>query len=152
MQILIKARELIDTLNLSLPIVLSDITDYLGYTVRYSNLSRIDAMFFRDNGGKSVIIFVNDVNRSPKRVRFSLAHEIGHAYLKHAPLSFSSEAHAATSNNVQEVQANKFAAELLMPKKQLVRYGFLSPEQISELCNVSIGAATIRAQKMGWLK
>jgi Zn-dependent peptidase ImmA (M78 family) len=91
---------------------------------------------------------VND-DRPVTRKRFSLAHEIGHFALNHGPLSFLSNFIDARDIK-QEREANKFASELLMPKRILARYGFLTPEKISSLCNVSLQAATIRAGQMGW--
>ena len=106
-------------------------------------------MFVKDNSGKHIALLIND-KLSLKRKRFSLAHEMGHAFLEHHPVSFLSEVHK-TRCKLQEVHANQFAAELLMPKKALVQNGFLRPEQISEICNVSLDAATIRAKQFGWM-
>lgn len=69
------------------------------------------------------IIFVNKTE-SPGRKRFTIAHEIGHFVLKHNNTNiFEYSTNALQRNNLsskgqdpQEIEANAFAAELLMPE------------------------------------
>jgi len=76
----------------------------------------------RDNG--RVIIGINARN-SPKRQRFTIAHELGH-WLMHdgKPLIVDQSVMINKRDDVssqatdsQEIQANQFAADLLMPKE-----------------------------------
>ncbi len=60
------------------------------------------------------IITVNK-KHSPKRQRFTLAHEIGHFVLGHG----SSMCNLSFSGSNKEIAANQFAAELLMPVKDI---------------------------------
>jgi Zn-dependent peptidase ImmA (M78 family) len=74
----------------------------------------------------SAVIGIND-HHYPNRKRFTLAHEIGH-YLLHAeegfhideksPIAFRDE-NSGLANDSWEVEANQFAAALLMPEKFL---------------------------------
>ena len=67
------------------------------------------------------IIIVND-NVPKGRVRFSVAHELGHYFLKHGPVALSILNYRPRPT-YQEVDANAFASELLMPKPMLNTYG-----------------------------
>ena len=48
----------------------------------------------------------------------------------------------------EEQVADMFAARLLAPACILHEIGILTPERIKEICNISITAATIRAERM----
>jgi len=75
----------------------------------------IDGFSQHEGDGLPAVVFIN--SRQPKdRYRFSLAHEIGHLVMHQTPIP------------EQEVQANIFASELLMP----------SAEIHSQLYNLSI--------------
>lgn len=68
---------------------------------------------------KKNIITVNPLDHS-NRERFTIAHELGHALLGHEGKSFrsaSNEKYKDIIAKMKETSANKFAAELLMPKK-----------------------------------
>lgn len=56
--------------------------------------------------------------RATVRQRFSVAHEIGHLYLGHLHGNSGSELDAS-SDNFDEIEANEFAAHLLMPPDML---------------------------------
>lgn len=85
------------------------------------------------------IIVVNS-SHSPVRKRFTIAHELGHFLLKHGRdglfidrsehFIFRNEV-SATGEKRQEVEANAFAAALLMPEK-MVR------TEMEELSNIGI--------------
>jgi Zn-dependent peptidase ImmA (M78 family) len=79
----------------------------------------------RDNG--RVIIGINARN-SPSRQRFTIAHELGH-WLMHdgKPLIVDQSVMinkrddvSSQATDLQEVQANQFAADLLMPKEYVM--------------------------------
>jgi Zn-dependent peptidase ImmA (M78 family) len=75
----------------------------------------------RDNG--RIIIGINGRN-SPKRQRFTIAHELGHWLLhKGKPLIVDQSVMinkrddvSSQATDAEEIQANQFAAELLMPR------------------------------------
>lgn len=95
------------------------------------------------------MIIVNQ-NAPKTRRRFSVAHEIGHVVLRHGAIRFMIDKRPAGRPEWQEVQANAFAAELLMPKLAMMRKGILTPKRIADMCGVSMEAARMRAQQLGW--
>ena len=105
-------------------------------------------------------IYINPAD-SPQRQRFTIAHEIGHIVLHkdtndvhHRMKDVEDKDLNIYSDNIQEIEANRFAAMLLMPelefKKAWSRYSnFL--DSIAEYFNVSKLAAGIRANNLGLL-
>lgn len=94
-------------------------------------------------------IFLNDKIHSRPRRRFTLAHELGHGILNHTlcELHFrNSETNSQT--DMQELEANIFARDILMPAVVLAALGVHTPEEIMELCDVSRQSAEIRSARM----
>ncbi|MDE6019577.1 MAG: ImmA/IrrE family metallo-endopeptidase [Ruminococcus sp.] len=94
----------------------------------------------------SVVILFNA--NHPKVIQaFTIMHEIGHyvlGYLGNEPLS-------RNYNSIrpeEEQAADRFAADILMPACVLWGLNIHTPEEIAKLCNVSMQAATIRAERM----
>lgn len=90
----------------------------------------ISGVLVRDAGG-TAIIGVQSAHH-PARQRFTIAHELGHLLLhqgdpvhvdKQFRLNFRS-AVSATAQDIEEIEANAFAAEILMPDKFLKRDAF----------------------------
>ena len=132
------------------PVKLSRLCERYSFTLRFTHLDEVDSFYLLHEGKRHIV--VNDA-LSRVRQRFSIAHEIGHAVSYHGPLLFSRESSGFPERpRWQEVEANRFAAELLMPKVELKRYGYLTPRQIMGICDVSMAAATIRAEELGWLQ
>lgn len=134
--------------DVKLPVSLSEICRRYDIALGFAKLNKLNAFLLEAKYKR--VIMVN-IDHNIARQRFSIAHEIGHAYMQHGPISFDSDT-IKNRPHWQEVQANSFAAELLMPKVLLSRYGQLSPAQIARLCNVSMEAAVIRAEQLGWLQ
>lgn len=76
-------------------------------------------------------IVVRDTDAIPTQ-RYTIAHELGHILIEQA----------------SEYEAERFAIGILAPACVLWGLKIKSPIEISELCNISIKAATIRAQRM----
>lgn len=77
--------------------------------------SPIAGMAGRLNGRWYIV--ADSATGSAGRVRFTLAHELGHAYMGHEPSIDDDTTLAATGADLPlEVQANYFAAEFLMPR------------------------------------
>lgn len=98
---------------------------YLGAEVVRERLGRdVSGLLFRDDG--RVLIGVNDLH-SPKRQRFTVAHEVGHLalhrgrplLLDHVRVNFR-DANSSTATDTEEIQANAFAAEILMPRAMVM--------------------------------
>lgn len=94
-------------------------------------------------------IFINDKIHCRNRRRFTVAHELGHGILNHE----ISQVHYRNSEidsqtDMQELEANVFARDVLMPATVLAALDIHTPEEIMELCNVSRQSAEIRAERM----
>jgi Zn-dependent peptidase ImmA (M78 family) len=86
-------------------------------------------------------LFFTNMDSSGDRLRFTLAHELGHLFLHSAP------------NPCMEDEANRFAAEFLMPAEDITAslYG-LTLEKLASLkryWKVAMSALLHRAQELG---
>ncbi len=105
------------------PINVEQLAQDLGVDVSYSFYSgEVSGMLFREEDDTK-IIGVNSAHATTRQ-RFTIAHEIGHLLLhKGRPMIVDTtvrinmrDATASMATNAEEIQANAFAAELLMPK------------------------------------
>ena len=84
------------------------------------------------------------------RQRFTIAHELGHLFLHPTGLEFRDT--GAPTYGHREAEANRFAAELLMPASMLLartaRYG-RSPERLARVFQVSEQAMDFRLRNLG---
>lgn len=124
--------------------------------------NEMDAAALHHNGRR--LILVNN-SQSANRKRFSIAHEIGHHLLHSDPLNVDIEIHhrdikSSQGTDVKEVEANCFAASILMPERLLrsiIASGGIknfSDEVIESLASkfqVSSQAMTIRLGSLGFL-
>lgn len=123
------------------------------------------ALFIQKNKG---FIGYNPTHHK-KRIRFTIAHEIGHFILhkksesnkifidKDFIVKYRSTNNYSSSEYKQELEANSFAAELLMPKI-MIRSALSEPkfnlpepdliEELAKLFDVSIPAMTIKLSNM----
>ncbi len=86
-------------------------------------------------------IVINEEN-SKQRCRFTAAHEIGHIILHKV---FKDE-------DRLEKEANMFAARILMPMILLKELDITTPEQLAEVCDVSIESASYRLKRYNQIK
>lgn len=106
------------------PVPVDEIASRLGIEVRYAPYrgGDVSGMIYRDEG--RVVIGVNSLHH-PNRQRFTIAHEIGHYLMHegkevHIDRDFSIKINLRDSNSSkavdrEEIEANRFASELLMP-------------------------------------
>jgi Zn-dependent peptidase ImmA (M78 family) len=128
-----RAQRLLDELNLTtIPVPVERIPKLLGAQLRFSPLDEeLDGMAFIKDG--IPIIGVNALHH-PNRQRFTIAHEIGHLVLHrdhitntvHVDKGFLApvlkrDATSAAGTERLEIEANAFAAALLIPRKFLER-------------------------------
>jgi Zn-dependent peptidase ImmA (M78 family) len=120
------ARDLLERVKIhSLPIPVDRIAKTIGAQLVFSPLDdELSGMVFVR--GNQTIIGVNSLHH-PNRQRFTISHEIGHLELHrqsiadhvHVDKKFTvlmRDINSATGTDRVEIEANRFAAELLMPE------------------------------------
>lgn len=110
------------------PTGLPRITKKLNISVEYTPLDReLSGMAMIKEGQK--LVWINSLHH-PNRQRFTLAHEIGHHVLHQDILekgvhvdkgTLRRDTISSTGTNIQEIEANAFASQLLMPKSEIDR-------------------------------
>ncbi|PEN00134.1 hypothetical protein CN621_16925 [Bacillus wiedmannii] len=116
-----------DSLNLSTPIDLESLVEKLGGTLSFTNTIENDKEAKIEKKEDSFEIYI-DKNKSETRKRFSIAHEIGHLFL-HMGYLLNPKKWESTNDyvdsvyyrygyNIEEHEANEFAAHLLMPNEE----------------------------------
>lgn len=106
-----------------LPVPVEDVARRLGAAIDYEPYEgEVSGMLYRSD--RHTLIGVNS-RHAKTRQRFTIAHEIGHLYMhKGTPMfidRFMRVNRRDGASNVHEVEANSFAAELLMPRKLVAR-------------------------------
>jgi Zn-dependent peptidase ImmA (M78 family) len=92
---------------------------------------------------------------SPRRQRFTLAHELAHYVLHREEQDLFSDKQFFRSNetNWMEAQANKLAANLLMPEhtfRNHIENGVTGLDDLAEIFGASSSAVKIRAESLGY--
>jgi Zn-dependent peptidase ImmA (M78 family) len=148
------------------PVPLETVVQHLALTAQARPLAETSGVLVVENG-RGMIGY--NINHSRVRQRFTIAHEIGH-FVMHASKNqaqrlfvdrstmFKRDEDSSSGDDLQEVQANKFAAALLMPEK-LIRGEIASShfdlddeEDVSNLAkrfNVSAAAMSFRLKNLG---
>lgn len=162
-----KARELLSRAEVTEPPVpVKELARSAGGDIRYEPFrGELSGMRLAQPGGS--VIGVNALH-PPVRQRFTIAHEIGHLLLhprdnfhldKFSPIQFRNQ-RSSTGEDETEIEANQFAAELLMPEDMVRRevaplLGRSAEDAIENLARkfqVSVQAMTIRLTTMGLLR
>lgn len=159
-----KARELLATAKVGgPPINVEKLAAHVSAVVRFEPFDgEMSGMVHRRPDGRA-IIGVNSTHMGPRQ-RFTIAHEIGHLLLHrdarlHVDLRYPlyRDARSSTAEFVTEIEANQFAAELLMPTAMLMQdvdalsFDFESDASIERLAkkyDVSTQAMTIRISSL----
>lgn len=138
----------------SIPVVINDLVKAAKAEFDITVASVLNAQF-RGKGdamtqkrGDSVFIIYND-DRPVVRKRFSVAHELGHLYLGHL---HGNSSYDLNTNNFDEIEANAFAAQILMPPDLLradIKAGLKDPERLAKKYNVSIDAMWLQIRNSG---
>lgn len=99
-------------------------------------------------------IYFNDNVKSKERIRFTVAHELGHCVMNHnlANIKYRNYEIDNPDDSIEEMQANVFARDILMPAIVLHYTNCCTYADIMRLCSVSEASAKIRAERMGVLK
>jgi Zn-dependent peptidase ImmA (M78 family) len=148
-----RAEEIIRNLQIREPseIQIMEIAMERGAFVRERHLDGSEARLIRKGG--LGIITVNSGISEEGRKRFAIAHELGHFEL-HAVsqliLCTEEDMYVWNENKVQEIEANEFAASILMPKDIFTRYfkrGQPNMEVVKDLAgkfNTTLTATALR--------
>lgn len=151
------ARRLVERYRLTPPIDVEALVRIYA-DLEFDNIPEgIDAICvgLKSPGRRPLVILDN--NKSERRKRFTLAHELGHLVIPwHAGLIID-EIHLFETNPEDayvEAEANRFASELLAPSKWLrANFNFshaaVAQRAISERANISVPAAFIRLAAAG---
>jgi Zn-dependent peptidase ImmA (M78 family) len=109
------------------PVPVEVIAQQKGIALRYMPLDEsLSGMIFMQYGVPTVV--VNSLHHANRR-RFSVAHELGHYELHMAAIGsdvhvdkrfLARDANSSTGFDAKEIEANRFAAELLVPRAMLV--------------------------------
>jgi Zn-dependent peptidase ImmA (M78 family) len=136
------------------PVPVGEICKQLGINASYEDLPDNESgkIFLKD---KKCFIQVN-YSHSPTRRRFTVAHELGHYCLHQDILNQNSEilernTLSTVGVDVNEIEANNFAAELLMPAQEFIKqYNSLGIiKKIAEYFFVSELAVQTRLLNLG---
>lgn len=150
----------------SIPVDVIGLANELGIEVYQTKLDDDKLSGYIAQDAQGYFICVNK-NHAATRQQFTIAHEIGHfaihqdllenneiaptRYKNGVPLLQRSQDYNSEQYRRLEREANRFAAELLMPEKQFIdalnEYDNL--DEIARAFKVSIGAASIRANNLG---
>lgn len=132
-------------------IVLEDIAWDRGVRIESSALQSVEAWLF--SNGHNAIIRVRDQGSETGRRRFSIAHELGHWECHRSEsqvwVCTTGDVHAYKGSAL-EIEANAFAAALLMPRSILAALVSGKPlsialaRDIAEQFNTSLTAAAVR--------
>jgi len=154
----------------SAPVPVAEIAKSLGAEVHFEPAAGdLSGFLYRDRKRKRAVIGVN-ADHHPNRQNFTAAHELGHFLLHdfdavHVDRQFKvwlrSEA-SSQGTDLEEQEANLFAAEFLMPatflKRDVVRIGafdMLDEEvivRLAEKYGVSAQAMTFRLTYLGYVE
>ncbi len=121
----VKAEEIIKNLQIKEPseIQIRDICMVRGVYVKEKILEGSEARLIRK--GSLGIVTVNNIIPEEGRKRFAIAHELGHFELhtvSQLVLCTEEDMYVWNENKKQEIEANEFAASILMPTKIFARH------------------------------
>jgi len=139
-----KAAEILERFDVTEPPVPAEnIARALGAQITYEVFEgEISGMLLRDQD--TLVIGVNS-RHAPTRQRFTVAHEIGHILIHQGRPIFIDRFVRVNfrdgESGIEEVEANAFAAELLMPRnmiyaaadRALLRHPEYTPEELARL-------------------
>lgn len=138
---------LVDQHICELPVPIIRICHTLGIAVKYDPklTNKINSGQSTIVNGKPYILLAQDC--SQKRMRFTVAHELGHIILGHVGEYELINREPSSADNLIEQEANVFASRLLAPACVLWGCNVQSPEEISKLCDITITAAKYRYER-----
>lgn len=146
-------QALIDFNVTALPVSVLTVADQAGISVlkdsdvRELRIGEVGASIL--DGDLWYIIYDDSVSKD--RIRFTIAHELGHIFLGHPLVAGYHARTIDTCKPETETQADIFASRFLAPACVLWALDIHTTEDIMRACNISRQAAKIRAERMGIL-
>lgn len=138
----------------SLPVSLTQICRAAGIrTYKNSTVHKLQEGEFGisiKQGEHWFIVF--DDSDTLQRVRFTIAHELGHIFLGHEMLYGYYTRKSNIAKPAAETEADMFAARLLAPACVLWGIGAETAKEIADVCNISLTAADIRSRRLELLR
>ncbi len=111
------------------------IAEQIGVLVTYTNLYKIQGMFLYWNRQRCIIL---DENISDDiTMRTVMAHELGHAVLHKKGICYYVGGITLNLKDKNEIEANTFAAELLIPDSVIKDNADMTIEQLSALSGIN---------------
>src|SRR3984957_1673640 len=133
---------------------LTEIAEEFGIDVLYRPAESYDGALLRIRDAQRGCIVINSRIREESRKRFTLAHEIGHFVLAgqqevSAPCKQQRIENWDADLYRPELEANRFAAEILMPRGLMAEFvqselSLESIRSIAQLCGTSLTASAVR--------
>lgn len=105
------------------------LAEHLGVLIQFGNIDFEGCYMFLKNHR---YIFLNQ-NLEENELRFVMAHELGHAILHRKTNCYFIRNQTLLLNSKIEIEANKFAVELLISDKDLEEYRGLTTGQLAQL-------------------
>lgn len=154
-------KMLVDCQITDLPVNVSQICQHYGWRLTdyragreaitalgLSDLTKQTDGFCVYTNGRYYIFY--DASRPRPRQRFTVAHEIGHIMLGHIGdgQCTCKNRDPSADDAPEETQANQFAARILAPAWVLHSIRALTASEIADVCEISMAAASFRAQRM----
>jgi Zn-dependent peptidase ImmA (M78 family) len=138
------AQSLIESYKLAVPVDVNSLARREGILIREEDLEDNVSGMLVIKDERSVIVV--NANHHQNRRRFTIAHELGHYFLHRSfsnvffdeSLLFFRDEKSTQGTKFQEIEANTFAAELLMPEQIL--WERLSQEPLDALDDVEQSA------------
>ena len=137
------------------PVDVSSLAAALGVNLRQANLGSNSGEIFRDirkGGFSGYSIRVNAADPLVRK-RFTAAHELAHFLIHRDRFTnrlIEDKMYRSGLGSGVEVEANRLAADLLMPSRvirQLIAEGIQSPEELAKIFNVSLQAMQRRLRR-----
>ena len=153
--ILVTPGQIVSKYIKTAPVNIVGLAKELGVNVWESRTlpANISGKIFKDplNGGSSGFSILVNASESHSRKRFTVAHELAHFLLHRRRLEMGELAddtmYRSGLTTQQEAEANKLAAQLLMPRdliKELKRSGVRDVESLANRLQVSVPAMKVR--------
>lgn len=147
-----QVQKVIRRFTTTAPVDIVGLAEALGLSIRERNLESNSGEIVRDierGGFSGYCILVNAVHAWVRK-RFTIAHEIGH-FLRHrdriSNRLIDDHLYRSSLGNTKENEANRLAADLLMPRRLIAQFraeGITGPEEMALKFNVSVDAMKTR--------